>query len=71
MTSVSFNFTPEQQERFNIIYHEIKKVHPSLVKDSFMKEKIKVLIANTAINGDDSFKTNQTNLAKTEIFTEI
>lgn len=71
MTAISFNFTPEQQEKFNLIYHETKKVHPKLVKDSVMKEKIKVLIAHTVINGDDAFKPNQTNSANTEIFTEI
>jgi hypothetical protein len=47
---VNFNFTPEQQEKFNIIYNETKNIHPHLMTDDVSKEKIKVIIANHIIN---------------------
>ena len=48
----NFNFTPEQQEKFTNIYYETKKLHPHLLANEVMKEKVKVLIAYTVINGD-------------------
>lgn len=53
---VQFNLTPEQQERFNEIYEETKKVHPELVADEVGKQRVKVLIAYTVINGDAALK---------------
>ena len=53
---VQFNLTPEQQERFNEIYEETKKVHPELVADEVGKQRVKVLIAYTVINGDEALK---------------
>ncbi len=47
---VNFNFTPEQQEKFNIIYNETKNIYPHLMTDDVSKEKIKVIIANHIIN---------------------
>ena len=65
---VEFNFTPEQHERFNSIYAETKKIHPELITDESSKQRVKVLIAYTVINGDDSLKE----LKKEEnVFTEI
>lgn len=50
--TIEFNFTPEQQERFNIILEETKKIHPHLLIDEISKERVKVLIAYSVINGD-------------------
>jgi hypothetical protein len=71
MTKINFKFTPEQQERFTLIYSETKRIYPDLVKDTIMRDKTKSLIACTIINGDDVFKQTQTNLVNTEVFTEI
>ena len=64
MPEVNFNFTPEQQEQFNQIYHETKIRHPHLVCDNIMKERTKVLIAHSVINGDKP-------LEEKNIFTEL
>lgn len=48
--SVNFHFTPEQQEQFNLIYSEAKKVHKHLLTDDASKERMKVLIAYNVIN---------------------
>lgn len=53
---IDFNFTPEQQERFNLIYTETKRIHPELIIDEASKQRVKVLIAYTLINGDDNLK---------------
>lgn len=53
---VEFNFTPEQQEKFNLIYAETEKLHPELLKDKVGKHRVKVLIAYTIINGDEALK---------------
>jgi hypothetical protein len=55
MTKINFNFTPEQQEKFTLIYSETKKNYPYLVKDTIMRDKTKSLIACTIINGDEFF----------------
>ena len=39
---IDFNFTPEQQERFNVLWQETKKIHPTLTNDLVLKEKTKV-----------------------------
>ncbi len=51
MTTVtnSFDFTPEQQKKFYLIYNETKRVYPELVKYSVVKDKINSLIAYTVI----------------------
>lgn len=59
-TKVDFNFTPEQQERFNAIYEDTKKLHPELVIDEASKSRVRVLIAYTVINGDIALE-KQTN----------
>ena len=64
--SINFNFTPEQQERFNLILAETKKVHPHLIVDEASKERIKVLIAYNVINGDLPIKEEIKN-----VFNEI
>ena len=56
---VQFNLTPEQQERFNEIYEETKKIHPELVADEVGKQRVKVLIAYTVINGDEALKPKE------------
>ena len=66
---VNFNFTPEQQERFNLILDETKKIHPHLMVDDVSKEKIKVLIAYSVINNDKPL--NDENKSQENVFTEI
>ena len=52
-SNVNFNFTPEQQEKFNAIYDETKKLYPHLVSDDVSIQRTKVLIAYTVINNDE------------------
>ena len=72
---VDFNFTPEQQERFNLIYAETKRIHPELITDEASKHRIKTLIAFTLINGDDALKSlekeNENENENENVFTEI
>lgn len=57
--SVNFNFTPEQQEKFNLIYSEAKKVHKHLLIDDASKERMKVLIAYNVINPNANDKIEE------------
>jgi len=50
--NINFNLTPEQQEKFNLIYKETKELYPHLVGDDVSKQRIKVLIAYTVVNDD-------------------
>ena len=52
MSVVDFKLTTEQQERFNLILDETKRIHPHLLIDEASIERIKVLIAYSVINGD-------------------
>ena len=52
-SNIDFNFTPEQQEKFNSIYNETKKLYPHLVGDDVSIQRIKVLIAYSVINNDE------------------
>ena len=52
MSVVDFKLTTEQQERFNLILDETKRIHPHLMIDEASKERVKVLIAYSVINGD-------------------
>lgn len=52
MSVVDFKLTTEQQERFNLILDETKRIHPHLMIDEASIERIKVLIAYSVINGD-------------------
>lgn len=52
MSVVDFKLTTEQQERFNLILDETKRIHPHLMIDEVSIERIKVLIAYSVINGD-------------------
>ena len=47
---IDLNFTPEQQERFNVLWQETKKNHPNLTNDLVLKEKSKVVLAHYIIN---------------------
>ena len=67
--AIDFKFTPEQQERFNLILDETKKIHPELMIDDVSKERVKVLIAYSVIHGDLPFKKEQED--KEEVFNEI
>ena len=69
MPDINFNFSPEQQEKFNLIYDETKKIHPHLVNDDIMRERTKVLIAYSVINGDKPLIEKETNNKDT--FSEI
>jgi hypothetical protein len=52
MSQVDFKLNTEQQEKFNLILDETKRVYPHLMVDDISKERIKVLIAHSVINGD-------------------
>ena len=69
MSAIQFNFTPEQQERFNLILDETKKIHPHLMVDDISRERIKVLIAYSVINPDKPL--NDENKSQENVFTEI
>jgi hypothetical protein len=57
--AIDFKFTPEQQERFNLILDETKRIHPDLMIDDASKERVKVLIAYSVINGDLPLKRDK------------
>jgi hypothetical protein len=57
--AIDFKFTPEQQERFNLILDETKRIHPDLMIDDVSKERIKVLIAYSVIHGDLPLKRDK------------
>lgn len=59
MSVVDFKLTAEQQERFNLILDETKRIHPHLMIDEPSKERIKVLIAYSVINGDLPIKPDK------------
>jgi hypothetical protein len=43
---IDFNFTPEQQDRFNVLWQETKRLHPNLTNDLVLK----VVLAHYIIN---------------------
>ena len=49
---VSFNFTQEQQAKFDDIYTETKKLYPELCGDEISLHRIKVLIAHSVLTDD-------------------
>jgi len=49
---IDFNFTSAQQERFNVLWEETQKVHPTLTKDPVSKEKSRVILAHFVINNE-------------------
>ena len=59
-SNINLNFTPEQQEKFNLIYAETKKLYPHLVGDDVSKQRIKVLIAHSVLTNDAPLKENKT-----------
>ncbi len=59
---IDFNFTPEQQERFNFLWKETKRVHSTITNDLVLKEKTKVVLAHYIINKE---------VINNEVFTEI
>jgi hypothetical protein len=59
MTAVDFKFTPEQQDKFNLILDETKRIYPHLMVDDISKERVKVLIAYSVIHGDLPLKKEQ------------
>ena len=72
MRSVDFKLNTDQQERFNLILDETKRIHPDLLIDDVSKERIKVLIAHTVIHGDLPFKKEQEDKKDNdEVFNEI
>ena len=67
--TIDFNLTPEQQERFNLILDETKRIHPHLMIDEVSKERVKVLIAYSVINGDLPVKPEEKK--EDNVFNEI
>jgi hypothetical protein len=58
---VCFNFTPEQQAKFDDIYTETKKLYPELCGDEISSHRTKVLIAHSVLTNDAPlFKSNET-----------
>ncbi len=60
--NINFNFTQEQQKRFNVLWQETKRVNPTLTNDLVLKEKTKVVLAHFIINKE---------IINNEVFTEI
>ena len=57
--TINFNFTSEQEEQFNVILNETKRVYPNLMVDDVSIERVKVLIAHSVITGDLPFKRDK------------
>lgn len=51
-TGINYNFTKEQEIKFNLILDDTKKLYPTLIYDDISKERIYTLIAYAVINGD-------------------
>ena len=66
MHNIDFNFTPEQNEKFNLIYKETGILHPHLLKDDVLKEKVKVMIAYSVITNDAPIEQNGVNEEQNE-----
>ena len=71
MSVVDFKLTTEQQERFNLILDETKRIHPHLLIDEASIERIKVLIAYSVINGDLPVKPDNDEQKDDNVFNEI
>ena len=70
MHNIDFNFTPEQNEKFNLIYKETGIFYPHLLKDDVLKEKVKVMIAYSVITNDAPIELKGVNEEQNE-FTEL
>lgn len=64
--TIDFNFTPEQQERFNLLWVEIEKTYPNF-KDPVMNEKAKVILAYHIINENKTDNKNDNEVYVEEI----
>ena len=49
---INFNFTPEQQAKFDEIYTETKRLYPELCGDEISSHRTKVLIAHSVLTND-------------------
>ena len=64
---IDFNFTSAQQERFNVLWEETQKVHPTLTKDPVSKEKSRVILAHFVINNEVlEFSNNEVDVKEYE-----
>jgi|LakMenEpi03Aug12_release.lakeMendotaPanAssembly.Ray.scaffolds.fasta_scaffold436078_2 hypothetical protein len=52
---INFNFTPEQEVEYNRILKVSKIEYPQFFTDPINEYRIKVIIANNVILGDDEF----------------
>lgn len=68
-TGINYNFTKEQQIKFNLILDDTKKLYPNLIYDDISKERIYTLIAYAVINGD--LPIEKENKEEDNVFTEI
>jgi hypothetical protein len=66
-SNINFNFTPEQQAKFNLILKETKELYPHLVGDDVSLQRTKVLIAYTVINGDEALKIKENVVVEEDI----
>ncbi len=66
---IDFNFTSEQQERFNLLWKETQKVHSNLTEDPVMREKAKVILAYHIINENKDNNDNK-NDNNNEVYVE-
>jgi 2',3'-cyclic-nucleotide 2'-phosphodiesterase (5'-nucleotidase family) len=56
-----FNFTPEQEVKFNDIFEETKKLYPHLVADDIGIMRVRVLIAHSILTNDAKIELPEKN----------
>lgn len=61
MSIINFNFTVEQEEKFNLILDETKKRYPNLFINDIQKHRTEILIAHNVIHGDIPLDENDKN----------
>jgi hypothetical protein len=59
INQVNFNFNIEQQQKFNEIYEETKRLYPHLVADDVAIQRVKVLIGHCILTNDAPLIANK------------
>lgn len=67
---IDFNFTAEQEVEFNRILEVSKKEYPKFFIDPINEYRIRVIIANNVIMGDEAFGKEFCNDNKEQVIIE-
>jgi hypothetical protein len=59
INQINFDFDTQQQEKFNEIFEETKRLYPHLVADDVSIQRVKVLIAHSILTNDAPLMANK------------